>query len=204
MDAEGTCTLYQQPHAHQCSCVASSVQLRSSTYDITSQCSSGVEIIASSSGTSRASLHRARVLSQPVERAYASTAMHEAYPHAKMPIQGFRLLSCKSGRDSRQGTHERHACDSDGCKVTFGRLSDLKRHHEDIHGRGQTIYRCNHPGCNYAKRTRSDKVREHCRKMRHGSFSALSVDDTVGGSVSVSTRRRRKSQAPARPMEGDR
>lgn len=67
---------------------------------------------------------------------------------------------------------ERHHCDAEGCTVSCGRASDLKRHKGHKHGgHGETTYRCD--ACGYSQRLRDDKVRKHCKNHKHGSFSAV-------------------------------
>jgi hypothetical protein len=60
----------------------------------------------------------------------------------------------------------RYKCDREGCtSKSTGRVQDLKRHYEELHG-GSRL-ECPVAGCEYT-RARRDKLMKHCREA-HGS-----------------------------------
>lgn len=73
----------------------------------------------------------------------------------------------------------RHHCKLGKCGRSFGRNSDLVRHHKDWHGLSDKIYQCEVDACLHRTR-RNDKMKEHCQKM-HGHLKGSESFATVSG-----------------------
>ena len=129
-------------------------------------------------------LHKTPSIEQP---------QHHLVPSGKAAIPRARFLSRTSVRQRDKANQERHLCNFGGCTVSSGRLADLKRHQEDVHRQGEIVYKCDEPGCPYAKMGRSDKVREHCKKRKHQGFSAVEASSVPNGVLSPDVSSRRKS-----------
>ena len=65
-------------------------------------------------------------------------------------------------------------CSVEGCGMVFACSYDLKRHKDDVHAQGTTIYKCGTSACGYV-RPRKDKVRSHCTKRGHGDLTEIYV-----------------------------
>jgi len=65
-------------------------------------------------------------------------------------------------------------CQYLGCTSTFGRRTELRRHHRTLHAVQRPEFWCSEPSCGRSEGGRpfhrSDKMREHERKKHHGGI----------------------------------
>lgn len=86
-------------------------------------------------------------------------------------------------------------CHEPDCNQTLACPYDLKCHLEDVHGQCQYVYRCNEPSCGRV-RSRKDKVKDHCEKMRHHrhGFARIYVGEAQNADVLEAMRRQRSKK----------
>ena len=74
-----------------------------------------------------------------------------------------RTAASSDAKRQRAGD-ARFVCDL--CGKDFGRIADLQRHKDDIHGLAKITYECVATGCRFSH-CRLDKIKEHLRQTGH-------------------------------------